>query len=213
MSTDALILELSTGLTPVRRRNVRREGLALLALIALELLLVVALGMTRPDIAEMILSPYLVWKLGSLALLAMASAAVALTSFSPHSSTRRGLTTLSCLFSLAIIAGALITSSTQSARGFVERLEPVHGMMCMAAIIVLTLPIMVALTILMRRGAPMNAKQSATAAGLAGATGGAFVFAFCCPMNDPLYIITWYLLAIATVAVSARWLLPRRFRL
>lgn len=213
MSTDALILELSTGLTPVRRRNIRREGLVLLAMVALELLLVAALGVTRPDMGAMILSPYMAWKLGSLAMLAMVSAVVALLSFSPPSSTRRGLAALSCLAALAIVAGVFISSSTQNARGIVERLEPMHGMICMAAIIVLALPIMATLTILMRRAAPANARHSAIAAGLAGATGGALVFAFCCPMNDPLYIVTWYPLAIAAVAACARWLLPRRFRL
>jgi hypothetical protein len=66
---------------------------------------------------------------------------------------------------------------------------------------------------LMRRAAPTQPKQSAIASGIASGTVGALVFAFCCPFNDPLYVVVWYSIACAAVAGAARWRLPRRFRL
>jgi hypothetical protein len=65
----------------------------------------------------------------------------------------------------------------------------------------------------MRRAAPTHPADSALASGIAASTCGAFIFAFCCPMNDPLYITVWYAVACAVVTAVARWLLPRRFLL
>jgi hypothetical protein len=72
---------------------------------------------------------------------------------------------------------------------------------------------MAMLALLMRRAAPAHPNASALASGLAASTCGALIFAFCCPMNDPLYIVVWYSAGCAAVTAMARWLLPRRFRL
>ena len=95
----------------------------------------------------------------------------------------------------------------------IERLAPVHGLLCATAITALSLPVLALLGLLMRRAAPVQPRRSAWAAGIAAATTGALVFTACCPMNDPLYITVWYALGIAAVSAAARWLLPWRFRL
>jgi len=213
MSSDDLILNLSTDLAPVRRRRMPREAALLIALGAAELALLVGAGLMRPDMGRMIASPYMVWKLGSLAVLALIGGTVAIRSFSPTTRPLRGLTLALAAAVAAMIAGPFMTPGGEAGLTILERLAPAHGLVCATSIIVLSLPIMALLGMLMRRGAPAHPRQSALAAGLAAGTCGAFVFAFCCPVNDPLYVIVWYCAGCATVAATARWLLPRRFRL
>ena len=212
-STENLIHDLSADLAPVQRRNVRREAGALLALGAAELALIVMFDFVRPDMGRVILSPFMVWKIGSLALLAGVSCTIAIRSFAPPASSRRRLMLPLGLAGFALIAGVLVTPAADRGQSLLERLAPAQGLLCTASIVVLALPLMALLAVLMRRAAPVYPKQSAQAAGLAASTLGALIFTACCPMNDPLYIIVWYSIAVATVTALARWLLPRRFRL
>jgi hypothetical protein len=213
MSNDALILDLAANLTPVKRRSVVREALMLLALCGGELALFLGLGAMRPDMGMMIGSAYMVWRIGSLAILAGISVTVAVRSFAPPASPRRGTMLALALAGLAVIAGAFVGSSADGARSLLDRIAPANGILCAVSIIVLSLPMMAALAILMRRAAPTHPEASALAAGLAAATCGAFIFAFCCPMNDPLYTIVWYFAGCAVVTGAARWFLPRHYRL
>jgi hypothetical protein len=212
-STDALILGLSADLAPVRRRNVRREVAALAALAAVELAVVVMAGGARADLGEVILSSFMAWKVGGLALLAGVSCAVALRSFTPPTTSRRDLVLAFALAALVVAFGALVTSAAESGVPLIERLSPWRGLRCAVAIVALALPLVTLLAVLMRRAAPVHPKRSALATGLAAATCGALVFTVCCPANDPLYIVVWYSAGIAAVSAAARWLLPRRFRL
>jgi hypothetical protein len=212
-STDALIRDLSSDLAPVRRRSLRLEAGALLALGAAEVALLLMAGAMRHDMGQAILALPMLWKVGSLAVLAAASGAVAIRSFAPPARSRRGLGLLLALAALAILAGVFATPAVDSGRALVERLSPLNGLCCTAAIVVLATPVMALLGFLMRRAAPLNPGRSALATGLAAATTGALVFTVCCPMNDPLYVVVWYSAGIAAVAAVARWLLPRRFRL
>ncbi|MET0239478.1 MAG: DUF1109 domain-containing protein [Sphingobium sp.] len=212
-STDALILDLSADLAPVQRRSVLREAAVLVALAVVELILIVGAGAMRPDMGQVILSPFMLWKMGSLVLLAGVTCTIAVRSFAPPASSRRGLMLALALAILAIVGWVFVTLGADSGRSLLERLSPVHGMLCATAITVLAMPLMAALAILMRRAAPVRPRESALACGLAAATCGALIFTACCPMNDPLYIAVWYSLGVAAVAIMARWLLPRRFRL
>lgn len=211
-STDSLILDLSADLAPVKRRSVPHEAVLLVAVGAAELVLLLGAGAMRQDMERVILSPFMIWKIGSLMLLAGVTCAIAMRSFSPPASSRRSLLLAFGLAALAIVAGIFVTAA-DGGRPLLDRLSPVHGVLCATSIVVLATPLVVALAALMRRAAPVRPKQSALACGLAAATSGALVFTVCCPMNDPLYIAVWYSVAVTIVAGMARWLLPRRFRL
>jgi len=212
-STDALILDLSADLAPVKRRSMARDALFLLALAAVELALVFGMGAMRPDMGMVILSPYMIWKLGSLALLASLSSAIVMRSFTPPASARHGVALMLGIAGLIMVGGIFVTSAPDAGRSLIDRLSPAHGLICTAAIVVLALPMMAMLAVLMRRAAPVQPRDSAIAAGISASTIGALVFAFCCPANDPLYIVVWYSAGVAMVTAIARWLLPRRFRL
>ncbi|MFC0406825.1 NrsF family protein [Roseomonas elaeocarpi] len=209
MSNDALIDELSSGLVPVRPRNVAREAAWLAGLGVLELIIFLALGMMRPDMAAVIGQPFMWWKLGSLALLVAISGGTAVQSFSPTISPRRGLILTAGLAGAVVAAGLALGLVEQGAPGLSERLMPAHGLLCAGSIVVLSLPMLVGLSVFMRRGASAHAEGSALAVGLAGGSWGALVFAFCCPVNDPVYILFWYSAAFAITASLARLVLPR----
>lgn len=213
MSSDLLILDLSANLAPVRRRRMLSEAGLLLALGTTELALVLGLGMMRPDMGHMAASPYLTWRLGSLAVLAGIACTTAIRSFSPTAQPRRGLMLAFALAIIAIICGMFVAPIGVSGHTVLDRLDPARGLMCVGSIFVLSLPIVEMLGMLMRRAAPTQPKLSAIASGVAAGTVGALVFAFCCPFNDPLYVVVWYSVGCAAVAATARWRLPRRFRL
>lgn len=213
MSNEALILDLSSDLAPVRRRSTVREGVLVLALCAVELALFLGLGAMRPDMSHMDASPYLMWRVGSLGLLAVAACVLAVRSFSPTARPRRGLMIACALAVLAIVAGAFVAPEGASHHALIDRINPASGILCATSIFVLSLPIVTLLGVLMRRAAPTQPRLSALASGIAAGACGAFVFAFCCPFNDPLYVVVWYTVGCAAVAAAARWRLPRRFHL
>lgn len=190
-----------------------RDVAALLTLGAAELALVVLTAGLRPDMGQVIDAPFMIWKIGSLAVLAALCCAVAIRSFAPPGLPSRDLKIILGLAGLTIVAGAVVTPSAELGRPVLERLAPGHGLVCTAAIVALSLPLVTMLGVLMRRAAPVSPRRSALAAGLAAATVGALIFTVRCPMNDPLYIVTWYAFGAAIVSAAARWLLPRRFRL
>ena len=213
MSSDALIRDLSANLAPVRRRRPGREGAMLLALGAGDLALLLGLGLMRPDMGHMIATPFMLWKLCGLAMLAAVACMGAIRSFSPTVRPRGALTVTFGLAVAMMIAGAFVMPEHHGGQTLFMRLAPLQGVLCATSITVLSLPIMAMLSVLMHRGAPTHPQGSAIASGLAASTLGAFIFAFCCRVNDPLYIAVWYSVACAVVTITARWLLPRRFRL
>ncbi len=212
-STDALIRDLSADLAPVQRRSPRREAAALLALGGTELALILLCGVMRPDMGQVIPAPFMVWKIGGLAVLAVASCAAAMRSFAPPTASRTGLALLPGLAALMLLGGVFVTDAADSSRSLMERLAPAHGMLCTVAIVLLALPLIALFAVLMRRGAAVRPARSAWASGIAASTCGALIFTACCPMNDPLYIAVWYSAGVVIVTAAARWLLPRRFQL
>ncbi|AJR23053.1 MULTISPECIES: NrsF family protein [Sphingobium] len=213
MSNESLIADLSSDLTPVQRRSMLREGGLVLALGAAELMLFLGLGAMRPDMSHMAGSPFLMWRVGSLGLLAAIACVLAIRSFSPTAQPRRGLMLACALTVAAIVGGVFVTPDGASERALLDRINPASGIVCATSIFVLSVPIVALLGALMRKAAPTQPRLSGLASGIAAGACGAFVFAFCCPFNDPLYVVVWYSIGCAAVTAVARWRLPRRFRL
>ncbi len=86
------------------------------------------------------------------------------------------------------------------------------GLQCTYKMVLLSIPAVIGLTVLMRRGAPTDIRRTALLSGLAAAAWGAFVFVFACPSNDPLYIAVWYSLGCGIVTAISRLVLPRLSR-
>jgi hypothetical protein len=212
MSSEQLIDRLTQELKPVRRRRPLVEAAILAALGLVELALFIGLGWMRSDMPKAMQMPSFWWKLVSLGLIAAMSGAVAILSLDPARSPRRGLRWTAVLIVLCLAAGWVIDASHDGVTALLTRLDWHDGLECFAKMVVLSVPAVIALGVLMRRGAPTDRAGTALASGLAAAAWGAFVFVFACPFDDPFYVAVWYSLGCGTVTLLGRLLLPRLAR-
>jgi hypothetical protein len=213
MAIDPLVEQLAAGLTPVKPRSVRRDAVLLGLTAVAEIALLIGMGAVRPDMAHAMHMPSFWWKLASFGLLAAAGIAVTLRSLDPAASPRKGLRRLAGLVAVVFVLGWLV-DIVQGGGGtaLVDRLMWRHGLACVAWVVALSIPPIIALGLLMRRGAPTDRPGSALAIGIASAGWGAFLFSFGCPHDDPLYIAVWYAAGCAVVAGIGWIALPRLAR-
>ena len=212
MLTDPLIDRLTSELKPERRRTAWSDALALVVLCAVEFGLFLLMGMMRFDMPMAMHLPSFWWKLGSLGLIGIVSGTVAILSLDPVRSPRRGLRWIAALIAVCLASGWLLDASRDGFSTLISRLDWVNGVQCLHEMVILSVPAVIGLGLLMRRGAPTDRNGTALAAGLTAAAWGAFVFVFACPFDDPLYVAVWYSLGCCTVALFARFTLPRLTR-
>jgi hypothetical protein len=212
MPNDQLLERLVTDLKPVRRRTMVGDALIFALLCAVELALFLALGLMRPDMSGAMELPSFWWKLGSLGVIAVVGAAVAIVSFDPVESPRRGFRWLLGLIAICLAVGWLIDASREGFPAVAARLDWAEGLKCVYKMILLSVPPVIGLGLLMRRGAPTDTGGTALAVGIAAAAWGAFVFVFTCPHDDPLYVAVWYAVGCGLVTGFARMVLPRLIR-
>jgi len=213
---DPLIDALVADLGAVTQRRWTHEVALLAGLIAIEAALFVSLNALRDDMPRAMASMAFWWKAGSFGLIALIAAAAMLVSLDPATTHARRLSglwrALGLVAPAALALGWLIDAGASGRAALLARLEWQEGLDCLANIGLLSLPLVLALAVLMRRGAPTRPDRTATAAGLAAAGFGAFVFAFHCPHDDPLYVAVWYGGAVLAVTGLARTILPRLVR-
>jgi hypothetical protein len=93
---------------------------------------------------------------------------------------------------------------------WMSRLMGANAMHCTVTIPTLAAPVLAALIVALRAGAPMHPGLTGAMAGAAAAGVGALVYASSCPDDSPLFVATWYPLAtLICIAVGA--LAGRRF--
>jgi hypothetical protein len=213
---DPLIDQLVADLSAVTPRRWTREAALLAGLVIIESLLFIMLKDVRPDMPQALAAPAFWWKSGSLAVIAALAAAAMLISLDPANTTNRRLTglyrSLGIALPLALALGWLIDAGASDTATLSARLQWREGMDCLKNVVLLSLPLVLALGFLMRRGATTQPERTSASAGLAAASLGAFVFAFHCPHDDPLYVAIWYGGAVAAVSGLTRLLLPRLLR-
>ncbi len=212
MQTDLLIDHLTNELKPVRRRTAWSDALAIVLLCAVELGLFLVMGMTRSDMPMAMHLPSFWWKLTSLGLIGLVSGTVAIMSLDPARSPRRSLRWIVALIAVCLASGWLVDASRSGFSTLISRLDWANGLECLCEMVVLSVPAVIGLGLLMRRGAPTDHAGTALAAGLAAAAWGAFVFVFACRFDDPLYVAVWYSLGCGGVTLFARFTLPRLIR-
>jgi len=206
--SSELIDRLVTGLRPVRRRSVLVDAVIVVALCVVELAAFLGLGAARPDMPLGMAHPSFWWKLGSLGLISLVGGIVAILSFDPVRSPRRGLRWLAIIVALCLVAGWVIDASHQGMAAIAGRLKWQEGVLCASQIVALSLPPLLGLGLLMRRGAATDTGGTALAVGITAAAWGAFVFVFACPSDDPLFIAVWYVVGCGLVTSVVRLLLP-----
>jgi hypothetical protein len=212
MRTDDLIAGLVEQATPVGKRSSGRDLALLAALGGVELVLYLLSGALRPDLGAAMAQPFLWWKIVSLAVLAAIGTIVAIRSLSPERRPAQGLRWIGAILIVILAVGLYLDLAFPFTGSLGERIDWRHGLQCVAKMVMLSVPAILALALLARRGAPTDRDGSALAAGIGAGSWGAFVFAFACPANDPLYIAIWYLVGCGAVALLARLILPRLMR-
>jgi len=112
-----------------------------------------------------------------------------------------------------LIGGALVIELTvlpEAAWG--PRLIGTNAKVCLAAIPVSAVGPLVALLLALRSGAPTAPARAGASAGLAAAALAATFYAAHCTDDSPLFVATWYSLAIALVVAVGAVLGPRVLR-
>ncbi|WP_428392499.1 NrsF family protein [Lichenicoccus sp.] len=208
MVDDQLLERLVDDLRPRRRRRPGIEALAILSICALELALLLGTGFVRPDMIQAMALASFWWKLGSLGLLAIGGGVTSILSFDPSRSPRLGLSRLLALLILCLVGGWFVGAPRAALTTLLARLDWSEGIVCLAKMVVLSLPPLFGLGLLMRRGAPTQPVGTALAVGITAAACGALIFVFACPHDDPLYIAVWYVAGCGLVTLAARLLLP-----
>jgi hypothetical protein len=209
MSYESLISRLTEDLKPVRRRRLGLEVIVVLLICAVELALFFHFGFGRPDMPMMMKQPSFWWRLVSLGLISVLSGALALLSFNPAYAPRRGIRWLALIIVICLVFGLCINAGASGFDAIIHRLSWVNGLHCAGKMMALSIPPLIGLGLLMRRGAPTDTRGTSLLVGLAAAAWGAFVFVFACPFNDPLYIAVWYSVGCGAVTLLSRFVLLR----
>lgn len=209
-STDDLIASLAADTAPVAPiRPGRVLGLLLLAAATLFALCLLS-GDTRSDMAEAMGRPMFWWKMGAFALPALAASAGVALALRPEARLGPVWRVIGGLAALGLLAG--IALSPGVAASFVERVWRVEAWNCLRSVLGMGLPMAALFAFALSRGAPTRPVEAARMAGLAAGGWAAAVFALACPVDDPLYTLTWFTLSVGLVALAATLAVPPLLR-
>jgi hypothetical protein len=210
MENDEVVERLVSSLRPVRRRSILGDLVIFGCVCAVELVLFFGLGAMRADMPAAMEQPSFWWKLTSLGVLAAVGAAVSILSFDPVVSPRRGLHLLAVIVVLCLASGwAIDALQGGGLQEFARRIDWRDGLQCAGKMALLSVPAVIGLGLLMRRGAPTDTVGTSVSVGITAAAWGAFVFVFACPYDDPLYIAVWYAVGCGMITLFSRFALPR----
>jgi hypothetical protein len=209
MKTEELIRALAAdGSQPVRPiGHTLWRALATGALLSTALFLL--LLHPRLDIGRAISTVRFDFKLLVVACLAVASAIFLRYVALPASSARQRW--LLYLAPLLLAGGVVIELATTPAASWSERLIGHNAVHCLSLIPLLALPSLACLFFALRRAAPLRPPLAGATAGLMSGGVGGVLYALTCPDDSPLFVATWYTIAIGVVATGSafgggRWL-------
>lgn len=204
MQTDQLIKVLAADGGAVRVDVLRRLAAAVGIGFALSALVFIVVLGPRPDIGRALSQdPRFALKFLVTLALAVAAAGLALRLLRPGAAS--GWWRIALMLGPALLAaGVLYELVTIDPAIWRSRLVGRNAMVCLVAVPVLAAPILIALMLAMRAGAPTRPALAGAIAGLVAAGLAAALYAAHCVDDSPLFVMTWYGIAIATVvAVGA----------
>lgn len=156
-------------------------------------------GLTTPAVALAVAI-----KLAITLSLALAALSLARRAVQPG----QALSRVKGLFALPVIVLGMALVYDLSRNGFEDagaRLFGDNYWRCMLAIPLLSLPLLTGLLYALSRGAPTDIDRTGLYAGLGAAGVGATLYALHCTDDSPLFILAWYGIAAAVVALMGRW--------
>jgi hypothetical protein len=211
MQTDDLVRALTadhaTRLASLERMLALAIGVGL-AIAAV--LFAVILG-PRDDVMEAAQTPRFLLKFVETLLLAATSAWLVLRLMRPGVPVKSALAAIvaaPALLALAVLVELLLVPSS----AWAARLVGSNSRVCMTFIPLLSLPLFAAALIALRHGAPTRLRLAGAAAGLLAGGLAATLYAMHCTDDSPLFVATWYSLAIGLVVVLGSLIGPRVLR-
>jgi hypothetical protein len=167
------------------------------------------LGM-RPDVMVATHNPFFVLKFVVTLALAFTSVALALRLVQPAANVRRAAWLL-VIPLLLLVGGITADIMLPETSPWMVRMRGGNSMVCLSAIPMLSLPLLIAALIGLRRGAATRPMLTGAVAGLVAGGIAATFYASHCVDDSPLFVATWYVIAIAFVAmvgaILGRWVL------
>ena len=209
MRTYEFIAALTADPVPEPIRLGRRVAAALvIGLVGSVALYVLWLG-PRPDIAAACRSMRFWLKFVDLFAFALPTLLLTLRLARPDAKPRALALWLAAPFIL-LAAGVVVELLVVPQGEWLSRLMGATAMHCTITISMLAAPVLAALIVALRAGAPLHPGLTGALAGAAAAGVGALVYASSCPRDSPLFVATWYPLA-TLICMGFGALAGRRF--
>jgi hypothetical protein len=199
MDTEQLLRTLAADNSHRARPVGQVLMLALLAAAPVSLLIFFAEFGVRPDVMTAMKNPFFDLKFAVTLALAISAVAVALHLSRPEASLRGFGWYL--LIPAGLLAAGIGGEMMMPQRlPMMTRLVGSNSKICLTVIPALSLPLLIAALIGLRHGAPSRPALSGAIAGLLSAGFAATLYASHCTDDSPLFVATWYTLAVALVA-------------
>ncbi|MHA6644241.1 NrsF family protein [Mesorhizobium sp. A623] len=199
MKTDDLIATLAMD----TRATGPSFGLALAGAIVIALLLAAAVFFSllgpRPDFQSAVETPRFLLKIAMAVTLAITALACTAVLARPQASPRiAGLLALApALLAMTMLGEMMVVPPS----GWYVRWIGTNSTVCLLFIPLIGIAPLAVLLAALRRGAPARPLLSGAVAGLLAGGIGAGFYAIHCPDDSPLFVATWYSVAIALLAV------------
>ena len=158
----------------------------------------------RADLSQALGSPAFLYKLIVAASLAVTAGSLlsAMARPLPICGHRRGW----LMVAPALLAtGVVVELFTQPSGLWLSRLLGHNAAHCLSLIPLLAAGPVVCLFLALRRGAPARPASAGAIVGLASGGVGAMLYGLTCPDDSPLFVATWYTLAIASVTGASAY--------
>jgi hypothetical protein len=204
---DNLIAGLTEELAPVRSFQ-RRDGMALVAVAALVTLAVILVieglwvGAFQGEAA-----PFFWVTNGLLLLLGMASAGAVIAMASPGVGNRHDAPKWSSAMIGVLPLAALI--SVVSHGGEMTGFNDPYALHCFAASLMAATVTGGALTMWLRRGAPVSHEAAGWFTGIAAGALGTLLYGLSCPVDSVMHLGIWHVAPVAVAAIIGRLVVPR----
>ncbi|WP_428032823.1 NrsF family protein [Ancylobacter sp.] len=200
MKTDDLIRGLAADARPTRGLGTG-FALALAAGCTGALALFAIMLAPRTGMPGLLAEPRILFKFVVTLSLAVAGAWTALRLVRPGADAAgpaRLLAVPMVLLALAVIWELLASPPATWIPGLIGH----YALYCMTLVPVMAAPVLGAVLLALRRGAPSQPARAGAAAGLLAGGLGAALYAFHCIDDSPLFMLTWYGIAVGIVTIA-----------
>ena len=209
MRTSELIAALAADPVPEPIRLGRRVAAGLVIGFLGSLAIFAVLLAPRPDIAAAAQTARFWLKFVDSFAFALPSLLLTLRLARPDAKPRALALWLVAPFIL-LAAGVVVELFIVPQSAWMSRLMGANAMHCMITIPMLAAPVLAALIVALREGAPLHPALTGALAGAASAGIAALFYASSCPDDSPLFVATWYPLA-TLICMGVGALAGRRF--